>query len=200
MGNTYTNKKDKKIKEIIDKHQQFSDQLKNNKVNKNFLVFNIPIKFDHPRQCKSYIDQIYQSTSDELNNPIYNELYLMKLGIKITNSGHVDFIGNNTRHLKDKLSVLSRVGENQNYISMYKHFDWVENDNENDTENNAEAAISIYVQNIINLQEQIKELEKQINLNKLKIYQTDFVQSQINKQVLKINDYVKTIDYLKNNY
>lgn len=73
------------IKETIDKHQQLYEQLKNNKLDKNLIIYNLPIKFNGYRGTKSFIDQIIEESEEELNNTTYNELYLPELGIKITN-------------------------------------------------------------------------------------------------------------------
>ena len=46
----------------------------------------MPIDFEYYRELKSYIEQITNTTEDELNDTTYNSLYLPELGLKITNS------------------------------------------------------------------------------------------------------------------
>ncbi len=55
------------IKETINKHKELNKQIKNNKLSKNLLVFNIPITFEYPRQYKGYIEQITNASKEELN-------------------------------------------------------------------------------------------------------------------------------------
>lgn len=177
------------IKETIDKHQELHKQIENNNLKKNLVVFNIPITFDYYRQSKSYINQITTVSSDELNNTIYNELYLSELGIIITNSG-VKIIKNNMSTSEESYCILQTYDKSKNPIYMYKHFNWVDEP--------VPEIISIHIENIVKLQDQIKELEKQISTEKSKIVELNYVQSKLNKPIEKTNQYIKTVKYLMN--
>jgi hypothetical protein len=176
------------IKETVDKHQELYEKILNNNLNENLIIFNIPITFDYYRQTKSYMDQIANASEDELANTTYNELYLLSEGIKITDS---DVILMAKSELEaDHIEILQTRDENNNEIRMYKHFDWI-----NDDEPIPEI-ISDHVNKIIELQNKIKDLESQINTEKNKILNLDYVKTKLSKPVQNPKEYVKTIKYL----
>ena len=179
------------IKETIIKHQELREQIVNNKLNQNLIIFNIHIVIETYRGTKSYIEQILGANEEELNNTTYNELYLSDLGIKITNDD-IQFIKNNELNKAwvkgGSIGVLQSYDEKRNYIHMFKHFDW-------DDEPVPEI-ISTHKENIIKLQDQIKNLESQIWEEKSKILNLDYVQSKLNKPVGKTNEYIRTVKYL----
>jgi hypothetical protein len=181
----------RQIKETINKHQELHEQIKNNKLSKNLLIFNIPITFDYARQTKSYIEQITNSSEEELNNTTFNELYLAELGIKITNN-EVTFIKNNELSTwtkpEDNIEVLQTYDDNKNLIKIYKHFDW--------DDDPVPEIIYNHVENITRLELIIKELEKQICEEKSKIHNLEYVQSKLNKPIKEKNEYIQTIKYL----
>lgn len=189
MGNNY-------IKETITKHQELRKQIKNDKLDKNLIIFNIPIVIDSYRGSKSYIEQITEASEEELNNTMYNELYLTRLGIKITNDD-IKFFKTN------ELSIWSKPEENievlqthelDNPIYMYKHFDWVV-ESEPESEQ-ASKIIFTHINNIIRFKDKIKELENQIREEKSKILKLKYVQLKLNKPIGKTNEYIRTVKYL----
>jgi hypothetical protein len=188
MGNTY-------IKETIDKHQELDKQIKNNELRQNLIIFNIPITFEHYRQSKSYYDQISMASEEELANTTYNELYLSSLGIKITNSDVILIDKENlcgwTSNYKDNIRILQTYDENKNEIRMYKHFDW-----DNTDEKPIPQIISTHVNKIVELQNQIKELESQIRVEKNKILNLEYVKSKLSQPVKKTKEYIETLKHL----
>lgn len=188
MGNRH-------IKETIDKHQELHKNIKNNELSKNLIIFNIPITFDYYRQTKSYFDQISRASEDELANTTYNELYLSSLGIKITNSD-VELISleNLTGWASnDNIEILQTYDENKNEIIMYKHFDWVNSDVDEDQ---VPQIISTHVNKIVELQNQIKELESKIRDEKNKILNLEYVKTTLSKPVKKTKEYIETLKHL----
>ena len=179
------------IKETINKHQELREQIVNNKLNQNLIIFNIPIVIETYRGTKSYIEQISGASEEELNNTTYNELYLSGLGIKITNDD-IHFVKNNelakTWVKGSSIEAFQTHDEKGNEIHIYKHFDW-------DDEPVPEI-ISTHIENIIKLQDQIKELSSQIWEEKSKIRNLDYVQSKLNKPIGKTNEYIRTVKYL----
>lgn len=171
------------IKETINKHQELHEQIVNNKLNQNLIIFNIPIGIETYRGTKTLIEQMLGANEEELNNTTYNELYLSGLEIKITNDD-IHFVKNK----KPSIEVLQTYDEKGNYIHIYKHFDW-------DDEPVPEI-ISTHIENIIKLQDQIKKLKSQIWEEKTKIRDLDYVQSKLNKPVGKTNEYIQTVKYL----
>lgn len=179
------------IKETIDKHQQLYEQLKNNKLDKNLIIYNLPIKFNDYRGAKSFIDQIIEESEEELNNTTYNELYLPKLGLKITNDD-IKFV------LTSELTGWSKPGENigvlqthdetDNPIEMFKPFDW-------DDESVPEM-ISTHVENIVRLENEIENIMSQIHMEKSKIRELEYVISKLNKNVEGKDKYIQTLKYL----
>lgn len=152
------------IKETVAKHQELRKQIKNDKLDKNLIIFNIPIVVDSNRGSKSYIQQITEESEEELNNTTYNELYLAGLGIKITNND-IKFIKTN------ELSSWAKPGENIEVLQTHD-------------------------ENIIKLEGVIKKLQNQINEEKSKLLQLEYVQSKLNKPIGKTNEYVRTVKYL----
>jgi hypothetical protein len=183
------------IKETINKHQELREQIVNNKLNQNLIIFNIPIVIETYRGSKSFIEQMVGANEEELNNTTYNELYLSELKIKITNDD-IHFVKNNELTNSwtpggtpgGSIEVLQTYDEKGNYIRIYKHFDW-------DDEPVPEI-ISTHIENIIKLQDQIKTLKSQIWEEKTKIRGLDYVQSKLNKPVGKTNEYIRTVKYL----
>lgn len=180
MGNYSSN-----IKDIIDEHQKLHNKIENNNLDENLIIFNIPITFDYHRQFKSYDEEIYNASLQELSNTTYNELYLSSLGINIT-SDSVQFIS------VDKLNIctLSTYDDDKNKtpIKIFKHFNL-------DTDPIPET-ISINVNNINELMNQIKKLEQKIKIEKDEILNSEYVKSKLNKPMKKTNDYVRTVKYL----
>jgi hypothetical protein len=175
----------KQIKETIDKHQELNKQFSNEKIKQNLVVFNIPITFIRYRQTKSYINQIINASNEELNNITYNELYLTEQGIKITND-NVEFWNNNN----DDIAILNTHDSSGNQIMIYKHFDW--------NDEPVPEIISTHVENIIELQNQIKEFENKISTEKSKILELEYVQSKLNRPIekTKTSQYIQTVKYL----
>jgi hypothetical protein len=182
------------IKETIDKHQELYEKILNNNLNKNLIIFNIPIRFNYHRQSKSYIDEISFASEDELTNTTYNELYLLSEGIIITNSDVILITKENLSGWKanyeTNIEILQTRDENNNEIMMYKHFDWVNDDEP------IPQIISDHVNKIIELQNKIKDLESQINTEKNEILNLEYVKSKLSKPVGKTGEYIKTIKYL----
>lgn len=181
----------KQIKETINKHQILSEKLKNDKLDKNLIIFNMPIIINGYRRSKSYIDQIIEASNEELNNTTYNSLYLSGLGIKISNSD-VKFIKNDElsswTNPEENIEVLQTVDEFHNPIRIFKHFDW--------NDDPIPEIISTHVENIIKLKNVKKEIENLIWEEKSKIIQLEYVQSKLNKPIGETNEYIQTIKYL----
>ena len=181
----------KQIKETINKHQILSEKLKNDKLDKNLIIFNMPIIINGYRRSKSYIDQITEASNEELNNTTYNSLYLSGLGIKISNSD-VKFIKNDElsswTNPEENIEVLQTVDEFHNPIRIFKHFDW--------NDDPIPEIISTHVENIIKLKNVKKEIENLIWEEKLKIIQLEYVQSKLNKPIGETNEYIQTVKYL----
>lgn len=178
------------IKETFDKHQELYEKILNNNLNENLIIFNIPITFDYYRQTKSYMDQIANASEDELANTTYNELYLLSEGIKITDSDVILMAKSELN--ADHIEILQTRDENNNEIRMYKHFDWINDDDDEPIP----QIISDHVNKIIELQNKIKDLESQINAEKNKILNLDYVKTKLSKPVQNPKEYVKTIKHL----
>jgi len=186
---------DNKIKEILDDHYELSKQINNSDIEKNLIIFNMPITFEQCRQSKSYIEQISSSTENELNNTDYNELYMSKLGVKITKD---DVIFVKIYNLN--ICVYEEmIGQNTVIRRINKHFNWIDDTNQEiDQDTNLDlSTISNHVQNIVKLQDQINLIQDQIKDEKNKIIETKYVKSKLNKPIEKTNEYIKTIEYIQ---
>ena len=182
MGNNWG------ITQILDKHKKLAEkEVGNNYPDVDLLFFNIPITFENVRQSKSYFKQISQSSDDELSNTEYNELYLHKHKIIITNDDVITNIFNKYRYLQWSIR--------EDNIKIYKHFDFIED--VQDTEPN-ELIESLNA--ITNYENEIKLLETKIKQEKQKILNLDYIKSKFNRQVLNKKEYIETIKYISKKY
>ena len=196
MGLTNSTEKDR-IENVINKHQKLKNLIKNNNLESNFVVFNIPIKFDYPRQTKSYSEQICSASAEELNNTKSNELIIPSLHMKICGDGTVI---KNSLDVDDRkncgLRTLSWTYNNEK-IEMYKHFDFCDGDKDEDkNEDKIPNELIESSKKIDELEEQIKQINLLINEEKNKIFNNQWVKSKLNKIVPDVEDYIKTTDYL----
>ncbi len=175
------------ITKILDKHKKLQKKLVDcTCLDSDLLFFNIPITFEHARQCKSYCEQLSQSTDDELSNTEYNELYLHKHKIIIT---HYDVITN----ILEKFHDYNYLCFHKDNIIIYKHFDFIE-----DTVDTEPKELIESLNKIKNYENEIKLLETKIKQEKQKILNLDYTKSKLNRQIPNTKEYIETINYLKN--
>jgi hypothetical protein len=135
------------------------------------------------------------ASEEELANTTYNELYLLSLGIKITNSDVILMDKENfsgwTSNQETRIDILQTYDENKNQIIMYKHFDW-----DNTDKKPIPQIISTHINKIVELQNQIKKLESLIRNEKNEILNLEYVKSKLSKPVKKTKEYIETLKHL----
>lgn len=176
------------ITQILNKHKKLSEkESDSNYPDVDLLFFNMPITFEYPRQHKSYIEQISQSTDNELSNTKYNELYLHKYKVIIT---HNDVKTNIEKPLEEYFTM-TIPSEN---IIFYKHFDFIEDEK---NEKNELDELDECFKNIDDYENQINSLKLKIINEKQKILNLDYIKSKLNRQIPNIKEYIRTINNLK---
>jgi hypothetical protein len=173
--------------QILNKHQKLYEKHQDNDLDTDLIFFNIPITFEHARQPKSYFEQLEQATDDELYNCNYNELYLSAHKVIILS----DDIIINVNNPIDKYHQISIDKDN---IQIYKHFDFVEDNNENIEP----YELSEGLKKINDYKNEIQKLNIKIREEKKKILNLDYIKSKFNKPVPNIKEYIHTLSNIHN--
>ena len=185
------------ITKILDKHKKLTEKIipiqkvdyyprisNDNYPDIDLLFFNIPISFEYARQYKTYTEQMTQASDKELSNTNYNELFLHKYKIIIT---HDDIILN----ISERFNRYIEFDINEDNIIIFKHFDFLEDDNDKEPYELEES-----LNKITNYENEIKLLEIKIKQEKKKILNLDYIKSKLKQQVPKKKEYIETLNYI----
>lgn len=175
---------------ILDRHTKLNKQIADNNLKSNFIIFDIPIRFEYCGQTKSYLEQLEESTDEELNNTTYNVLYIPSLNIKIT----ANEVKNVNEFDEENISIIHSIHDNDGNLStIYKHFTF-------DDEPVPKELVN-HVKKIRSLEQEIKLLEQEILLESNKISNLDYVKRKLKTKPQLVKTYIDMCkDIYKNIY
>lgn len=172
-----------------EKHKHLDDMLNSeDEIECSIVFFNPPITFEYPRQVKGYLNELDGRSDDDLSNPIYNEIFISSLGLKITEENV--YTENNLgctikTHIDDKYTACR--GRDRKF---YRYFDFDKTEIPQEIKDSAAR--------IKELEEEIKLIQTQIDNEKAKIGSSEFVRkirrnNYGRKRVIAVKEYLEEI-------
>lgn len=156
---------------ILEQHRTLKEKITNDNLESNLIVFDMPIQLKY-REVKSYLEQLEESTDDELTNILHNVLYIPSLDIKITSEG--------VKNTDNDDLTPQYCGYD---IRMYKYFTF-------DDEPIPEELVEC-VKKIRSIEQQINLLQHEILIESNKISKLNYVKKKLSTKPENIKTYME---------